>query len=178
MAALIGNNYTALNFGVGGHTLVQMEAVAVASIDPLINAQRNHVVFLGGTNDFGQGASAATVISRTVSYAANRQTAGAKTIEVGLLPRSDAGAPVDFETKRQAVRTSRLAVYTVATIYPNIWGDGNGNYYIDMAADTTIGESGDSNDLTYYSDKLHTTSAGDGVIAGYVAQAVSLISWP
>lgn len=155
-----------------------MEAIAAASIDPKINAQRNHVVFLGGTNDFGAGASAATVISRTVSYAANRQATGAKTIEVGLLPRSDASAPADFETKRQAVRTARLAVYTVGTIYPNVWGDGSGNYYVDIAADTTIGEAGDSNDLIYYSDKLHTTSAGDGVIAGYVAQTVSLIPWP
>lgn len=175
VAAQIGDRYTALNYSVGGQTLAQMQADAATQIDVLYNSQqRRGLQWWGGTNDLYFGASAATTITRAQAYYSARQAIGWRQVEVGMLPRTQSGLPATFEADRQAIRTSRLAQYSIATAETNVWKDSNGNFYVDLGGDTTIGDAGDENNTTYYLDKVHLTDAGYAIVATYVKKAIQL----
>lgn len=167
----------ALNFAVGGQTLAQMQADAATEIDVLLNQAGGAPLVLswwGGTNDNFGGASAATIISRLDTYYAARKAAGWRQIEIGMLPRSQSGTPAGFETNRQTVRADRLSKYTIATAEANIWKNADGNFYIDLGADTTIGQAGQTTNTTYYLDLTHLMTAGYAIVADYVKKAIQL----
>lgn len=166
-----------INKAVGGQTLTQMEADAAMDIDALLgfaNGANLVLSWWGGTNDNFTGASSATIISRLDTYYASRKSAGWRQVEIGMLPRSQSGTPADFETKRQTVRTDRLSKYTIATAETNIWKNADGNFYIDLGGDLTIGQAGQTTNTTYYLDLTHLTNAGYAIIADYVKRAIQL----
>lgn len=166
-----------INKAVGGQTLAQMEVDAATDIDALLgfaNGANLVLSWWGGTNDNYTGASAATIISRLDIYYAARKAAGWRQIEVGMLPRSNSGTPAGFEANRQAIRTDRLSKYTIATAETNIWKNADGNFYVDMGADTTMGLAGQETSTTYYLDLVHPTNAGYAIAANYVKKAIQL----
>ena len=174
--ALLGSNWRAVNFGVGGQTLANMESDAATQIDRLYypGGNRTKLVWWGGTNDLYFGASASTTLSRSSTYYGNRKAASWGLVEIGILPRTNSGTPGTFETDRQTIRTSKLASYTTATAYPLIWKNADGNYYIDIGGDATIGQAGQTTNTTYYLDLVHLTTAGYAIIADYVKKAIQL----
>jgi lysophospholipase L1-like esterase len=171
----MGGQYATLNLSVGGQTLTNMQSDAATQIDVLYNpAKTLNLIWWGGTNDLYFGASAATTITRAQTYYGARQAIGWRQVEVGMLPRTNSGTPSSFETDRQTIRTSRLAQYNIATAETNVWKDSNGNFYVDLGADTTIGLAGQTTNTTYYLDLVHLTNAGYAIVADYVKKAIQL----
>lgn len=158
------------NYGVSGQTVAQMELDHTTQILPNYNASapKNVCVLWGGTNDMGTAGganSAATTYSRLLDYGGKLRAAGFQVIALTCLPRSDANAPADFETKRQALNTSIRAGYTN-------WAD----VLCDVAADTRIGDDNDELDTTYYTtDLVHLNATGYGVVAGLVKTALATL---
>lgn len=167
--AALTRRYASANFGVSGQTLAQMAADAAAQVDRLYSPASpvNALVVWGGTNDMvsvGGNQTAATTHTRLADYCAARRAAGWAVHVLTCLPRSDAAAPADFETKRQALNASIRANWAT-------YADG----LIDVAADTRIGDAGDELNTTYYtSDKVHLNETGYGVIAELVKAALGL----
>jgi lysophospholipase L1-like esterase len=166
------------NVAINSSNIANMIARASNLVEPYFHPEVVDVpqvlILFGGTNDLRDGESAATVISRTESYYNARKARGWKFVEVGMLPRTQVGLPADFETKRQAIRTDRLSKYTIPTAYAAVWQNADGNFYIDLGADITIGDDGDQNSTAYYQDKVHLTAAGCAIVAGYVDKALRL----
>jgi lysophospholipase L1-like esterase len=73
---------------------------------------------------------------------------------------------VDYETKRQDYR---------ALVVPGLGGDSCGaDAVVDIAANTTIGDSGDQNNTTYYNaDTVHLKTAGYAIVAQAVADVIN-----
>lgn len=169
MAALTGN-HDWINTGVSGQTLATMATDRAAQIDPFYSAgiARNVCVMWGGTNDMstaGGNQTAATTLTRYYAHADALRTAGFSTIGLTMLPRSDAGIPGDFNTKRATFNTDVRANWASHL-----------DALVDVAADTRIGDDGDSDDLTYYAaDKVHLTIAGYQIIADLVAPALAAV---
>jgi len=49
---------------------------------------------------------------------------------------------------------------------------GMGYKVCDFAADTRIGDAGDENNTTYYSDTIHPTAAGQQILADIIKSAI------
>ena len=82
------------------------------------------------------------------------------------MPRSNAGLIADFEAKRIAVNADIRT--NVATI---------GNFLIDCGGDALMGNSGDSDNATYYADKIHPTLVGmTRLVTEWITPAV-LANW-
>lgn len=177
VAALIGGGFAATNIGVGGQTCLQMASDAASQINPLFapHLQKTLVVCWGGTNDLYFGASAAITYQRIVDYCRILRPVGWRIIVLSILPRSNVGTPAGFETSRQSVNNSLLADFSSSTIYTNVYaGAPYADYLVHVGGDSTIGDSGDENNTTYYLDKVHLTSAGYAIVADYVRNAIQL----
>lgn len=162
LLAELGTGYRTINAGVSSTTLDTMEGDAATRVDDFLPSGDHVCVCFGGTNDLHGGTAVATVQTRYQTYCESRQTAGWKVVACTILPRSDAGTPVGFETDRQTFNTwlsSNWATFADALA--------------DLGADSRIGDAGDETDTTYYSaDLVHLNATGYGVIAELVGAAV------
>jgi len=152
------------NVATSGQTLSDMTTDAAAQVDPKRDPSQPlcAVVIWGGTNDIYFGASGATAYSRLVTYCQARQAAGFKVVALTMLPRSNVGVPVGFETDRTTFNTSVRADWRTFA-----------DALADVAADARIGDAGDELDTTYYdADKVHMNNTGYGVVAGIVRDAL------
>jgi lysophospholipase L1-like esterase len=162
----LGSEWRGWNYGKDSQKVSDMNTDAASEIDPLYSAGyiKNVIVVWGGTNDLFFSDSAATTYSRLQTYWAARRSAGWKVVATTILPRTEAGTPAGFETARQSVNTS---IRGDTSLYDAL---------ADVAADSRIGDAGDSDDTTYYnSDKVHLNTTGAGVVAGIVATAVATV---
>lgn len=153
------------NFGVSAQTTADMNTDAATQIDPVSCAScvKNVCVAWEITNDLFFGASTNTAWNNISTYCSGRRTAGFKVVVLTVLPRSDAGTPGDFETKRQGMNAMLRADYSS-------FADG----LADVASNSNIGDAGDELNTTYYNaDKVHMTETGYGVVAGIVAPVIS-----
>lgn len=171
---------TSTNVAVGGTTAAQWAATLASS---LINPRFNRtgapqiVPLWVGTNDIFFGANAATTYAN-IKAAANAVRAlnpSAKIIVYTVLPRNVVG----FEATRASVNTSLRGDFATPTSDPLIWtGASYADYLIDIAGNTTIGDSGDELNTTYYLDGTHLTAAGYAIVAGYAKTAIWFINPP
>jgi lysophospholipase L1-like esterase len=163
---ILGDDYDVNNQGVGGQTLTQMEADGAADLDPRVVSSRTCILCAwGGTNDIFLGDSAAVAYADYVTYCTNRRAAGWTVIAFTITPRSDAGVPGTFEASRQTFNTNvRSHWHEYADVV------------VDLAGHTTIGDSGDEANATYYStDLVHMTDAGYTIVANLVANAIRIL---
>lgn len=166
----LGTVGTYQNIGVSGQTVVQMSSDAATQVDPVYSSTRtsNILSLLGGTNDLYFGANGLTTYNNIVAYSQARRLAGFKVIVNTILPRSNSGTPLTFETDRQTINTLIRSNWTT-------FADG----ISDIASDSRIGDAGDETNTTYFSpDKVHLTNTGYGVIANYVVAAIRQITSP
>lgn len=156
---------TLYNVSAFGDTVLNMVATGAAQIDTkFVTGARNVCVLWGGTNDLGLGAAtAAQVLTRTAQFVAARRAAGWRVVTVTMLPRTDGAKPVGFDANRATINTALIANAG------GIYGDAIAN----PASDTRIGDDGDSEDTTYYSDKLHMTPTGYAIVAQYVRKGLT-----
>lgn len=153
------------NFGVSGQTTPQMIADFNTQIAPLYNAGRtkNIYVMWEATNHhyIDSSITAAQALDSIVTLCQKAQVVGFDVVIPNVLPRSNAGTPVDFETWRASFNS---LLSTNATTY--------GYKVADVAGNTTIGDAGDETNTTYYSDLVHLTDAGNDIVAPLVATQI------
>lgn len=153
---LLGAGYSFSNTAVGGQTAAEANSDAETQVDALYdtNAKINLCWAWMGTNDMQYGVNPNIAYRRYRDYCLRRKYKGFKVMAFTVLPRSDGGGLAGFETKRQAFNTLVRNNYTQFA-----------ERLVDVAANTTIGDSGDENNTTYYqSDKVHLTAAGQTII--------------
>lgn len=159
---------TGINYAVGGQTLDDMTADAVAQIDGAYptDGRRPVVAAWGGTNNLKIGETGAATHTKYSDYLKARKAAGFTTLAVTMLPRSDAGVDAGYETQRQAFNT---AVRTN-------WR-GYADRLVDLAADTRIGDAGDETNTTYFhTDLVHLNNTGRGIVAAAYRDALNSIN--
>ena len=161
------------NFGINGQGLNYIYPVAPSNsfgtltadalgrVDwVLASSGTKYLVIFAGTNDrFLNGTSGAGVWALLQAYINARIAAGwvPGNICVGtMLPRQGA-----YETDRAALNSSIRS--NAATL---------GYKVCDFAADSRIGDAGDENNATYYSDTIHPTAAGHAILAAIVKAAL------
>ena len=165
--------YSWLNYGVDGQTMLQMIANAPALVDPQFAAgYRYKLTAFAGTNDIAlSGVTGTVAYNRNVTYGTARKGVGWKLILIDMLPRNQSG----FEAERTTFNGLLAADFptNVSSIFYT--GGAYADVLIRISLDTDMGQAGDELDLTWYSDGIHPTAAGDAKIAAYVAAAQALI---
>lgn len=177
----MGDRFTALNYGIGGRTAAQLNSTQPALINPLYYPpQKKIVVVWAGTNDLYFGASASATYANIKALCQSFKTTGFTVIVLNILPRTNSGTPGTFETDRQTVNASLRSDFPTATGQTLITSGSPGyaDYLVDVGNDPTIGQAGQTTNTTYYLDLVHLTSTGYGIVAGYVKNAIQLISFP
>jgi len=155
-----------VNVAVGGQSLSTMATMGVAVFDPELTrnaAYTNQTAILwGGTNDIVGGATLQDLQDDATAWIAGRKAAGAKTVILTIIPRSDNSGAA--ELVRQAF---------------NAWivtGASGADVVCDVAADARLQ---DPTDLTYFKDdEVHLIAAGHEVVAGYVRTAIDAAEEP
>jgi hypothetical protein len=151
------NTYRVKNVSILGQTTKQMIVAAPTRVDPFYDATRlDNVLFAWeGTNHiYLDSVSAQTAYDSLVSYCQQRRDVGWKVIIGTILPRSSVGTPSFQEARRDSVNVLIRANW--ATFADEMF---------DVAANTDIGEAGDSDNVTYYVDKVHMTATGYQIVA-------------
>lgn len=164
LESLMGGDWRHQNLGVVAQTIVSMASDATTQVNVMFNPNlsSNIVCAFGGTNDLFFGATVATLQTNYQNYCAARQSAGFEVVAFTILPRSEGGVPGTFEADRQTFNTWLRANYATFA-----------DALADVAADTTIGDSGDELNTTYYQDRVHPTNAGAAIIAGIAQTAIA-----
>ncbi len=154
---------------------------ATIDTDPYRNTylDKDIIVMWAGTNDLAgsSGASAATTSGNIDTYLTDRNAAGFKVFEIGVMDRRGTFMggqnTAGFATVRAAMRTLRLAHYTIATSVPNVWGDSSGNFYLDIYADPIFQDA--TNTIYWNVDQVHLNTVGFKYLATtYEVQALQL----
>lgn len=167
MALLAPARYDAVNLGVRGQMVVELDALAPGTVDPLFAAGRgaNIVVACIGTNDLTRGAGDTPTYDGIVAFGQGRRRVGFKVVMATILPRTGLLGTVAerrFEAERQAVN---------ARIRSNLAGFADA--LADVGADPTIGAPGATANREYFQgDGTHPTARGGGIIAGIVTAAI------
>ena len=143
-------------FAVGGSTLATMSARA-SVLDAVIPAAKGARKFilsvLIGANDLGAYSSEANYITALAAYCDARRAAGWLVVVCTLLPRDNGGDSATHNTRRVGVNTAI-----------NTWVSTHADAVADFAADATMGPDAAASDVTYYSDGLHPTAAGQALL--------------
>lgn len=162
-------SWTKINLGTPGGTIDSFRSNAAAAVDPFYDANRptNIVAIWAGTNDMAVGGyTPAEVLDDLTVYGQARKAVGWKVLTFTILPRSDPGISGTFEADRQ---TANAAIRETWSTYADA--------LVDVAADTRIGDAGDSNDTTYYNaDKVHLNAAGNAIVAEIVEAAIESLT--
>lgn len=141
-----------------------------AALDALIDpdAATNVLVVNCGSNDIAadqRNATGEQAAADLAAYCADRQTAGWTVVVTTVLPRTSTGVGANYETRRTTLNTAIRADWATYA-----------DALADTAADTTIGDATDSDNTTYYSDKVHLTFAGRHIAGPIIAAAIESVT--
>ena len=168
LATLLGDPDTAVrNVGIGGLMAASLELIAPTRVDDswLGSVTDKVVIISAGSNDLYFGVSAAATMTSLENYCLDRQAAGARVIIATVLPRSNAGTPLAFETNRQTLNGLITANYAS-------FADG----LADIAAEPIMGPAGAETNTTYYlPDLAHPNATGNDILAGIYEDAVNAL---
>lgn len=135
------------------------------------------VLVIGAADLHNTTIGGASVSASMDTYISNRNAQGFKILEQGVydIQSTPSGGQTQpgYDADRAALRTLRLAKYPNSSAVTNVYGDGAGNYYIDVQADAVFQNA---NNLTYYqSDKQHMNATGyDYNATTYMAPSLAL----
>jgi len=160
----LGSAFAVYNCGLDGDTIAN--ALTVESnrvISTLDTFQKQIVIVWYGFNDHAlSAASAATIYANLLTYCQDLKTASPNFVVIICteLPTTDA----TWNTKRATINAS------IAAELSPPW-----DYICDLAANTTIGDDADASNVTYYSDGVHPTFAGDEIISSIAYNIVNVL---
>jgi hypothetical protein len=126
-----------------------------------LSKQMNIAAIWEITNELRFGVNTGTAYENYRKLCKKARVNGFKVVAVTVLPRSDVGTPSDFETSRQAINS------LIRNNYKEFADE-----IADVASNDVIGDAGDETNATYYSDLVHTTSAGAVITSSIIGDAV------
>jgi hypothetical protein len=158
------------NTAKGGQTLQNIISGAAANVDPLYNSSltsnKNIIVISCLANSCNTNLRTPTDIQNDIiSYCASRRSAGFGKIVMQTCHDRNDTVLSNFQSNRASVNT---------WIRDNV-GSGYYDAVADVGADSSMGDVGDADNTTYFVDKVHPNDTGHGVIAGYIATALSSV---
>jgi len=126
------------------------------------NRAKNILIVAAGSNDL-TGNSLQDILDRYYGLLQSARATGWKTVACTILPRSDNsnGGQSAFEVSRKAFNDD-LVAHTARY-----------DALADVAKITGLGAVGDSDNTTYYSDKVHPTAAGHALMEPVYRTAVA-----
>jgi hypothetical protein len=156
------------NIGIQSRTLAQATASTVTGNRQVLSSYnptmtKNILSVWLGSNDLAT-IDAATLETNYLAYCSTRRAEGWKIVAFTILPRSAAGTIATFEANRQLFNA------WLRINWPSF-----ADALADVAANNTIGDSGDELNTTYYLDLVHLTDAGHAIVAGIVDLALATI---
>jgi lysophospholipase L1-like esterase len=158
--------FDAANVAVSGETLLQMQAEMTSEVTARFSAStasKKILCFWGGANDYGAGATSATVWTRYTDYITAFKAAnpGVRIIGFTLIKIKGGVNPNFDETDRGEFNTSLLA--SVGTVVDAV---------VDAGAAAQLQ---DPTDLTYWNaDGVHLNNAGNTVVAALAKTKLDL----
>jgi lysophospholipase L1-like esterase len=165
---LLGDGWDIYNRSWPGKTVNEMDSEANAILGPFYRAtaKQNILCLNGGFNDAFQGRTVSMIIANWQSLLAKCRAMGYQTV-VSPLPIStfagSPGTPPDYMTPGGTRETANNWLAANSSLY---------DVFCDTRNDPIMGDHGDSNNLTYFSDGLHMTQAGYAVWASYLQPAI------
>lgn len=160
--------FSLVNLGIPNQNQVDQTA---STYTPYIVANNRSVAFVfSGTNDLAGGTTASALQTITNNLCTSLKAGGfTKVVVATVLPRAtgfSGGVDADsFDTARNTYNTWIRANYGTFA-----------DALCDFAADATMGPKTAANDVTYYSDQIHPTSAGHAILARIAAAAINAVS--
>ena len=157
----------AINLGVGGSRIANVRNLDTKVLEivrkPLYTGGKVIVVIHVGTNDLGDGTSAATVLAGLYEYAALLKTNGARVVIDTILPRQDALEATYGINASRAVINAALRT-TVGTRFHGL---------VDFDTSANMGQDASPNSLTYYdAGKIHPTQVGHNELELFLRSVV------
>jgi hypothetical protein len=147
---------TAVNLGVDGARLTNMDTNYATHTAPSFNAATCNILILeGGINDIYNAGTQSSIDASVRSYCGKARATGFKVYLQTVAASNGYGWNSSLETIRQAVNTDRRTNYAS-------YCDG----LIDVDADAAF--SNPANTTYFQSDQLHWTTAADTVVANLV----------
>lgn len=142
------------NIGVNGQTTPMMISDFPVEVVPMKKyGVSNIYLCLEGTNDLYFGATPEEAFDHINTLCAMAKFAGFDKIATyTIMPRSNSGTPVNFESYRQ---TFNSYVRSSGFLFD----------LIDIAADPNLGDPGAELNTTYFNDLVHPTVVGQALIA-------------
>jgi len=159
------SEFVVQNFGVSGQTTPQMIADFGSQIAPLYNPKRSKNIYVmwEATNHHYADSSvtAAQAFDSILTLCHMAQEVGFNVVIPNVLPRSNSGTPGDFATWRASFNSLLASNAAV-----------EGYLVANLAGNSTIGDTGDETNTTYYSDLVHLTDAGNDIVAPLIATQI------
>jgi lysophospholipase L1-like esterase len=159
--ALSGSKYAVVhNSGVGGNWTSQMLARISTDVFAYLPAA---VTVLGGTNDIGNNASSASIISNLSQIVAQIRATGA-TVFLGTIPPRC--ATVDF----QPLSTQQVTDFLATNDWIRAQNNGSTIRVVDWTMALSTGGNGTFPNLSLFGDHVHPNTAGCNVMANILKQ--------
>lgn len=152
-----------------GWTITNLESNKSSVTSAFVSGYaRNIALVWEFTNTLFFGASKETALANHKSYCADLRAAGYYVVIMTCLPRTGAGTPGTFEADRLWINAEVNKSENLGVSWDQV---------IDLAAISTIGATGASDDLAYYlSDKVHLNPTGFTVVQAAVTPALLSIA--
>lgn len=162
LARMLGTNYTIINKGVGGISMIEMLNALPDAIFPLYT--RNKILYnlyFEGANAISDGYDVDSICQHYLRYGSYSKQRGYITGVHTILPFTVGSNDSLNNAKR---------------IYINEWIRTNWDMFsdllIDIAQDTIIGQWGDHLNTTYYCDGIHLNGNGNEIFARWDSLAI------
>lgn len=172
----LGPFWKAQNFGVSGQSTIEMLDDAERQIDTLPSPTRYKILVVWeGSNDLYHGAPVDASYARLVEYCKGRKEAGYTVMVLSLLPRT-LEKHAWYEHDRSELNALLREDFPEAVTDYLYRGTQYADYFLDVAADSRIGNFGDETDTRFYYDQVHMTQRGYAIIAKHVTSSINTIS--
>lgn len=150
---------SALN-GFAGSTIASLTARGARLDERIKPGSAKYILTVHiGANDLGNATSTASWLADLAAYCDARRAAGWYVILATVLPR---GGVAGFNARRAVVNPVILT-----------WAGVHADAIADFAGNATMGDDGDENNTTYYSDTIHPTDAGHTILASIMSPLIN-----
>ena len=166
LTSTIGPTFVKTNVASSGNMIDDIISQGAAQVDAAFLAlcESNICVLWAGINNLiGTSETPEVIWGKLQTYLRARRAYGFKLVVGTVSPCSSGAQPVDFEVRRTALNALIRA------------GAAEYDALADIAADANIGVFGASESATYFTDKLHMTTAGYAIAAEIFRSAISSV---
>jgi lysophospholipase L1-like esterase len=163
-----GSAFKPMLVAAPGQTIAQQQARVTNEIQnlDLTPFGKNVAIVCCGSNDLGNGGTAAQAATDLGTLCTSLRSAGFKVIVITITLRTN-GSGTTNAALWTAINTLNASIRANYTTYADAM--------VDWAADSRLS---DPTNTTWFTDQLHTTDAGDGVKAALVKAALDPILTP